>query len=128
MSGGCVRKKLMIALVVAAALTGCGGESDGAGMSNTPATATADTGWFNRGGDLNRASTLADWREADEQSRLASAADMLSMKVTRLPSRAEAVQMARTLEAEISEAAAADAGDDGYLGPVVDRVFAEQGW
>jgi hypothetical protein len=88
--------------------------------------AQTDTSWFYSGGDLNMASTLEDWRNADMSQRLASAADLLKMKADALPAPAEAMDMARTLEAGISEAA--DSGAQGRLGDVADKVFEAQGW
>ena len=93
---------------------------------NTTSSSSEDMSWFMRGGSLNRASTLEAWRMADTKERLASAADLLSMKVRNLPAPKEAANMARALEAKITEAA--KAGEQGPLGPVVDRIAAELKW
>lgn len=124
---------LLAALSMAAPLAGCDNKKPGEDKatveqaSEQTASATSDDiSWFTRGGSLNRASTLDDWRAADTRERLASAADLLSMKVRDLPAPKEAAQMARALEAKITEAA--EAGEKRKLGPIVDRVAAELNW
>ena len=111
-------------------LIGCdieSGDQQTAPANQKSATPSSeDMSWFMRGGSLNRASTLDAWRAADTKERLASAADLLSMKVRNLPAPKEAAQMARTLETKIT--AAADAGEQGSLGPVVDRIVSEMNW
>jgi hypothetical protein len=57
---------------------------------------------------------------------LASAADLLKMKAKTLPAPEQAMQMARTLEAGLTEAA--NGGEDGALGSVVDRIFDRHQW
>jgi hypothetical protein len=110
-------------------LAGCGDAGSarpGSDTSRSSAATAEDMRWFTRGGDMNRRSTLDDWRAASTEERLASAADLLSMKVPNLPAPAEAIAMARTLEAEIT--AEANTGERGYLGFVVDRIAVEQNW
>jgi hypothetical protein len=117
-------------LVASVLLVGCdpggGGQEAASGPPASAGVPSEDVSWFSRGGSLNRASTLDAWRAADTEERLASAADLLSMKVRNLPAPQEAVQMARTVETKITQAA--DAGEQGPLGPVVDRIVGEMGW
>lgn len=129
-------RKLPLVLGIGMALAACGGSSEPQGLSpnsnqapgaTQPARGTpSDTAWFLLGGDLNRASSLEDWRNADMDQRLASAADLLKMTADTLPAPSEAMELARTLEAAITKAA--DAGEQGSIGDVVDRVFQEKGW
>jgi len=129
-------RMLPLMLGIGMVLAACGESSEPQATPSTktqvPAAAQpdqgtrADTAWFNRGGDLNRASSLEEWRNADLDQRLASAADLLKMTATNLPAPNEAMEMARTLEAAITKAA--NAGEQGYVGGVVDLVFQEQGW
>jgi hypothetical protein len=125
------RKSLALPIMVMTLLLiGCDIESgDQHGVPTKQQSAPApseDLSWFMRGGSLNRASTLDMWRAANTEERLASAADLLSMKVKNLPAPQEAAQMARTLEAKIT--AAAGVGEQGPLGPVVDRIVSEMKW
>jgi hypothetical protein len=127
------RGALLLALPLAIALTACGAggsvQSDATEAASTGASGRAtaeDMAWFTRGGDMTRISKLDDWRAASTEDRLASAADLLSRKLPNLPAPAEAIAMARTLEAEIT--AEANTGERGYLGPILDRVSVEQGW
>ena len=111
-------------------LVGCDSETDSQNavtkeQTSSPAP-SGDISWFTRGGSLNRASSLDDWRAADTNERLASAADLLSMKVRKLPAPQKAAQMARILEAKITEAAEGDG--QGALGSIVDRVASEMNW
>jgi hypothetical protein len=127
------RGALLLALPLAIALAAC----DAGGATQGDATQAASAGaagrasaddmrWFTRGGSMTRISKLDDWRAASTEERLASAADLLSRKLPSLPAPAEAIAMARTLEAEIT--AEANTGERGYLGPILDRVAVEQGW
>ena len=130
-------RKFLILLIIFMAMPwmGCGSESgeqpatpvNQKSVPTPPTTSSSeDMSWFMRGGSLNKASTLEAWRMADTKERLASAADLLSMKVRNLPAPKEAANMARALEAKIT--AAAEAGEQGLLGPVVDRIVSEMKW
>ena len=88
--------------------------------------AGVDTTWFYTGGSLYKSSTLEDWRNASNTERLASAADLLKGGLNELPAPAEAIEMARTLESEITRLA--DSGQDGYLGEIADQIFSRLGW
>ena len=90
------------------------------------AAASIDTSWFYQGGSLNRASTVEDWLNADMGERLASAADLLKMNLDELPAPSQAMDMARTLETEITKAA--ESAGSGSLGSIVDQALASLGW
>lgn len=117
--------RVLIALVVSTlVITACGGPSDEAAPTAEGSAAVAP--WLLRGGDINRASTMADWSNADQEDRLASAADLVSMSYRRegksLPLPSEFEKLARTLEANLTAANADRSRDAEYVGAVVDEI------
>ena len=94
--------------------------------ANVAEAAGVDTSWFYKGGNLYKASTLEEWRNADNMERLASAADLLKGGLDDLPAPAEAIRMAQTLESEIT--LLADSGQDGHLGQISEQIFRKLGW
>lgn len=89
-------------------------------------SAGMDTSWFYKGGSLYKGSTLEEWRNASNTERLASAADLLKGGLKDLPAPAEAIDMARTLESEITSLA--ESGQDGTLGEIAEQIFSKLGW
>jgi len=117
--------RLLIALVLSTlAVTACGGTSDEPAPTAEGSAAVAP--WLMRGGDINRASTMRDWSSSDQEGRLASAADLVSMSYRRegksLPIPSEFEKLARALEAKLTAANADGSRDAEYVGAVVDEI------
>ena len=87
--------------------------------------AGVDTTWFYTGGGLNKASTLEQWRNASNTERLASAADLLKGGLTSLPAPNEAIDMARTVETEVTRIA--ESGQDGYIADIIEPILSKLG-
>lgn len=87
--------------------------------------AGVDTSWFYTGGNLNKASTLEEWRNASNTERLASAADLLKGGIDRLPAPSEAAEMARQLESEVTRIA--ETGKDGAIADVIEPILRQLG-
>jgi len=84
-----------------------------------------DTTWFYTGGSLNKASTLEEWRNASNTERLASAADLLKGGLNELPAPGEAMDMARSLETEVTRIA--ESGQDGYIADIIGPILNQLG-
>ena len=117
----------MISIIAIAALTlnGCGDGSDETTRPSVERTASAS--WLMRGGDVHRASMMSEWSSLDEESRLASAADLVSMSNRREnrphPDATEFERLARALEAELTAINANGSRDSDYVGTVVDEIW-----
>ena len=84
-----------------------------------------DMTWFYTGGSLNKASTLEEWRNASNTERLASAADLLKGGLNELPAPGEAMDMARSLETEVTRIA--ESGQDGYIADIIGPILNQLG-
>jgi hypothetical protein len=87
--------------------------------------AGVDATWFYTGGSLNKASTLEEWRKASNTERLASAADLLKGGLNSLPAPNEAIEMARTVETEVTRVA--ESGQDGYIADIIEPILSRLG-
>jgi predicted alpha/beta hydrolase family esterase len=87
--------------------------------------AGVDTSWFYAGGSLNKASTLEAWRNASNTERLASAADLLKGGLDQLPMPSEAMELARTLESEVTRIA--ESGQEGYVADIIEPILSQLG-
>jgi len=83
--------------------------------------------WLTRGGSINRASTMEEWSAAEEEERLASAADLVSMSMMKankpVPPVAEFEQLARALEKELSAKNADGGRNKENVGAIFDEVW-----
>ncbi len=117
----------MISVIAIAVLTlnACGGGSDEA--TRPPDEQKSSVSWLMRGGDVHRASMMSEWSSLDEESRLASAADLVSMSIRREnrpdPDGREFERLARALEAELTAINADGSRDSDYVGTVVDEIW-----
>ncbi len=117
----------MISVIAIAVLTlnACGGGSDEA--TRLPDEQKSSVSWLMRGGDVHRASMMSEWSSLDEESRLASAADLVSMSNRREnrphPDGREFERLARALEAKLTAINADGSRDSDYVGAVVDEIW-----
>lgn len=102
----------------------CGGASD---QAQPLAGTSTSAQWLLRGGDINRASLMSEWSSADEEGRLASAADLVTFKRRSenlaMPELGEFERLALALEARLTAANIDGSRDSDYVGTVVDEVW-----
>ena len=106
-------------------MSACGNTADDASAPQDQTSGTPP--WLLRGGDVHRASTMADWSGLDDEGRLASAADLVTFKRRRqdlpMPELREFERLARALEAELTAANADGSRNSDDVGTVVDEVW-----
>ena len=120
-----VFSSLMVAARCLVSLVGCG-SSQTETAETTPAVLGSPE-WLLRGGDVNRASLMEEWKSLDEDDRLAASADLVTMQLRNAgqpnPSLAVMETLARSLEARLTEVSVAGDRDQDYVGEIVDEIW-----
>ncbi len=115
---------LMIVMLCAVGLVGCN-KPEKEMAEKTPASGAP--AWLLRGGDINRASLIKEWKSLDQEGRLAASADLVTMQLRNanqeIPSLAKLEALARSLESRLTEISAGGTRDEDYVGDVVDDIW-----